>query len=101
MVLYLLTFNFFLRNLSLLAYNVQDVQVGRMGHVPAYGGNDNSPNVSCSKPSLHYRYINGYQNVPLTLFICSYTNELKTMTACRLIFCELRFWASEIRSKKA
>ena len=29
------------------------VQVGRMGYVPAYGGNGNSRNVSCSKPSLH------------------------------------------------
>ena len=26
---------------------------GRMGYVPAYGGNGNSRNVSCSKPSLH------------------------------------------------
>ena len=31
------------------------VQVGRMGYVPAYGGNGNSRNVSCSKPSLHCR----------------------------------------------
>ena len=31
------------------------VQVGRMGYVPACGGNGNSRNVSCSKPSLHCR----------------------------------------------
>ena len=31
------------------------MQVGRMGCFPAYGGNDNSRNVSCSKPSLHCR----------------------------------------------
>ena len=31
------------------------VQVGWMGYVPAYGGNGNSRNVSCSKPSLHCR----------------------------------------------
>ena len=29
------------------------MQVGRTGCVPAYGGNGNSRNVSCSKPSLH------------------------------------------------
>ena len=28
------------------------VQVGRMGYVPAYGGNGNSRNVSCSKSDL-------------------------------------------------
>ena len=32
-----------------------DVQVGLMGYVPAYDGNGNSRNVSCSKPSLHCR----------------------------------------------
>ena len=32
------------------------VQVGRMGYVPAYGGNGNSRHItSCSKPSLHCR----------------------------------------------
>ena len=29
------------------------VQVGRMGYVPAYGGNGSSRNVSCSEPTLH------------------------------------------------
>ena len=33
----------------------QDMQVGRMGYVPAHVGNGNSRNVSCSKPSLHCR----------------------------------------------
>ena len=31
------------------------MQVGRMGCIPAHGGNGNSRNVSCSKPSLHCR----------------------------------------------
>ena len=31
------------------------VQVGRMGCVPACGGNGNSRNASCSKPGLHFR----------------------------------------------
>ena len=31
------------------------LQVGRMGRVPTYGGNGDSRNVSCSKPSLHCR----------------------------------------------
>ena len=31
------------------------VQVGRMGYVPGCGGNGNSRNVSCSKPSLRCR----------------------------------------------
>ena len=59
------------------------VQVGRMGYVPAYGGNGNSRNVSCSKPSLHclkcpwegalykwltkMKYINELHKAPLAL----------------------------------
>ena len=31
------------------------VLVGRIGCLPAYGDNDNSRDVSCSKPSLHCR----------------------------------------------
>ena len=30
------------------------LHVGRMGYLPAHGGNDNSRNVSCSKPIQHY-----------------------------------------------
>ena len=31
------------------------MRIGRMGYFPAYGGNGNSRNVSCSIPSLHCR----------------------------------------------
>ena len=31
------------------------VQLFEKGYVPAYGGNGNSRNVSCSKPSQHCR----------------------------------------------
>ena len=56
-------FNFNLLKFIILSFNNSSVyeilyygvQVGRMGYVPAYGGNGNSRNVSCSKPSLHCR----------------------------------------------
>ena len=35
-----------------LFFVLNGVQVGRRGCVPAYGGNGNNLNVSCSKPSL-------------------------------------------------
>ena len=58
------------------------VQVGRMGYVPAYGGNGNSRNLWCSKPSLHchelpweealYKWL---QKALLTLCMWRYINE--------------------------
>ena len=61
---------------------VKVVQVGRMGYVPAQGGNGNSRNVSCSKPSLHRRKrpwegaLYKWLKAPLTLCIWRYINEL-------------------------
>ena len=41
------------KHLFALQVSLGMMQLGRMGYVPAYGGNGNSRNVSCSKPSLH------------------------------------------------
>ena len=53
-----------------------------MGYVPAYGGNGNSRNVLCSKPSLHCRKrpwggaLYKWLKAPPTLCIWRYINEL-------------------------
>ena len=49
----LLSYVDYANQLKLKAYLEITVQVGRMDCVPALGGNSNSRNVSCSKPSLH------------------------------------------------
>ena len=56
------------------------VQVGRMGYVPAYGGNGNSRNVSCSNPACtaasalgKERYINGFYKKRLRRYACGAT----------------------------
>ena len=54
-----------------------------MGYIPAFGGNGNSRNVSCSKPSLHCRkrpregaLYKWLEKAPLTLCTWRYINEL-------------------------
>ena len=48
---------------------INGVQVSRTVYVPAYGGNGNSRNVSCSKPSLHSQQIgNSEEHATTTRF---------------------------------